>query len=153
MCTVVMYINPKKIETKDEDGKPTGWLLPLWNALDNPELRPEQVYVTVVAPRSRKGPHLHKVRRGCFVCIKGNVRILMQRNDGISTFYNVRKSGEENDYRMVIVPAGIPCAIYNDSATEDAYVLNMPSPAWSKDDPDDWPVANWAPAVKGKNAE
>lgn len=40
------------------------------------------------------------------------------------------------------VPPGYPCALYNYGDTE-ALVLNMPSPAWSKDDPDECPVEDW----------
>lgn len=128
------------IETRGADGRVNGWLLPIWNALENPELRPEQVYLTAVAAWERKGPHLHMKRRGCFVCVSGNVRIVMQSTETDERREEI--TGEDWDYRRVIVPPGWAAAIYNVSDSE-ALVLNLPSPAWSKGDPDEWPVENW----------
>ena len=39
--------------TKDSKGKPNGYVLEIWSALVNPELRPDQVYLTAVAPHAR----------------------------------------------------------------------------------------------------
>lgn len=72
----VLVTHALKIPTKDDTGKPNGYVVPIWNANERPDLRPDQVYLTAVAPHSQKGPHLHKVRRGMFCCIKGNVRIV-----------------------------------------------------------------------------
>lgn len=127
-----------RIITRDSEGRENGWLIPLWNALDQPGFRPEQVYLTVVKAGMCKGPHLHKKRRGFFVCVKGSVRIV--------TFhygtYWTRDLGEQSTRSYLAVSPGYPCAIYN-TGIEDAYVINMPSPAWSKEDPDDWPVKDW----------
>ena len=41
---------------------------------------------------------------------------------------------------MKVLILGASGIIYGDT---EALVLNMPSPAWSKEDPDDWPVLNW----------
>lgn len=153
-----------KIPTKDLHGVPNGWLQPLWNVLEKPDLRPDQVYVTAIAPRSRKGPHLHRVRRGMFFCIRGDVTIRL-RHTGQETKYFDVKTGDsfvpvERHSRPdwwfgsplshlwnqgengVIVPAGIACALYNFS-DQEALIVNMPSPSWSEENPDDWPVENW----------
>jgi len=123
-----------KIETFDKDGVSTGYLIPIWNALERPDLRPEQVYVTAIAPHTRKGAHLHKVRRGCFMVISGSVTIRSRSRDG--------KYSESDGEQLTVVPPGCACALYNHGDTE-ALVLNLPSPAWSKDQPDEWPVENW----------
>lgn len=47
--------------------------------------------------------------------------------------------GEGYEFRTVQVPAGIPAALQN-IGFEDAYVLNMPAPAWRVDDQDEHPV-------------
>ncbi len=78
------------------------------------------------------------VRRGLFVCLKGTVRIVKRDLHG---FYS-RIIGGEEIYGLVIVAPGTPCAIYN-YGDEEALVLNMPSPAWSKEEPDEWPVEGW----------
>lgn len=135
-----------RIETKDADGHANGYLVPLWNANDMPDLRPDQVYLTVVAPRTRKGPHLHNVRRGMFICVRGNVRIVTQYRTLVGNVnrigYRTEETGEDNQYRRVMVKPGQAAAIYN-WGDEDAFVLNMPSPAWSAAEPDDQPVDQW----------
>src|SRR5690349_8962239 len=100
-----------------------------------PHTRPEQVYVTTVYPNMSKGPHLHKTRSGLFCCIRGNVKIVLK----IGEHYEVFHSGEAHNYRLVPVPPGTPSMIISDSFKE-SFVINMPNPAWSKDDPDEWPV-------------
>ena len=77
-------------------------------------------------PGKIKGPHLHYIRTGCFTCIKGNARFILKTKNGYEKIY----SGESYDYKSVIVPTGIPAALQNLSY-EDAYILNMPSPAWT----------------------
>jgi hypothetical protein len=120
-----------RFETRSRNGGSTGYLVPIYNVHDGffaPGREPRQVYLTVVAPRSEKGPHLHLVRTGCFTCIKGNVRIVVK----IGGQYREYWSGEDHQYRSVEVPAGVPALIQNPAAVE-AYVLNMPNPAWTPD--------------------
>ena len=126
-----------KIPTLDTEGRPNGWLMPIWNAIDSPQFRPDQVYVTAIAPHARKGPHLHNVRRGLFVCLTGQVTLVKRWTDRTIV---TRIMTPENGYS--IVPPGVPCALYNYGDTE-ALVLNMPSPAWSAEDPDDHPALDW----------
>ncbi len=128
-----------KRPTKDSDGRYNGYLVPIWNELESPALRPSQVYLTAVAPHSRKGPHLHKIRRGLFCCVKGNVLILARDDRGFRLPFI---TGEDHGFRLVEIPPGIAAAIYN-YGDEEALVLNMPAPAWSKEQPDDWPVEGW----------
>jgi mannose-6-phosphate isomerase-like protein (cupin superfamily) len=123
-----------KIPTKDTEGRPNGWLMPIWNALDSPHLRPDQVYVTAIAPHARKGPHLHMRRRGYFTVLTGEITISCPQSFGTVTC----KPG----WPPVFVAAGNSCALYNYGDTE-ALVLNMPSPAWSAENPDDHPVTDW----------
>ncbi len=102
----------KKFITKDNDGNPNGYLVPIYNIHDNffPDgEEPKQVYLTVIGPSKIKGPHLHFVRTGCFTCIKGNARFVLK----IDNEYEEIFSGESYDYRTVIVPKGIPAALQN----------------------------------------
>ena len=122
--------NPKFI-TKDSEGQPNGYLVPLYNIHDGffpPGKEPQQVYLTVIAPRQIKGPHLHFIRTGCFTCIKGNARFVLKTAQG----YEVVYSGEAHEYRTVIVPTGVPAALQN-LGEDEAFVLNMPNPAWTPD--------------------
>lgn len=125
----------RKIETRDRKGRPNGFLVPIYNVHDGfvpDERRPQQAYLTVVAPRSAKGPHLHERRWGLLTCIKGNVKIVLRTAEG----YRELNSGEGHDFATIEVPAGTAMALVNDG-DEDAYVLNLPSPAWTTEDPDD----------------
>lgn len=120
----------KKILTRDNGGRVNGYLVPIYNINDQffPEgSQPQQVYLTVVMPSLIKGPHLHYIRTGCFTCIKGNARFVLKSAVGYETFY----SGDRYDYKSVIVPTGIPAAIQNISGAEEAFILNLPFPAWS----------------------
>lgn len=125
-----------KIETRDTAGKVNGYILPLWSALEHPELRPDQVYVTAIAPHTRKGPHLHMRRRGLFVCVAGAVAMRIRMRPGCISQSLKPGSG------WTIVRPGQACALYNYGDTE-ALVINMPSPAWSAEDPDEHEVTGW----------
>jgi dTDP-4-dehydrorhamnose 3,5-epimerase-like enzyme len=127
-----------RIETKSIEGVPNGYLIPVYNDHESPirkEQRPCQVYLTVVAPGAVKGPHLHMQRWGLFTCIKGNIKIVVKTPKGYKEFF----SGENHSYQTVQVPAGWPSALQNQGDIE-AFVLNMPSPAWTSDNQDDHPV-------------
>ena len=73
-----------------------------------------------------KGPHLHFIRTGFFTCIKGNVRIVLKVGNEYKTFF----SGEDHSYLSIEVPTGVPAAIQC-LGNEEAYMLNMPNPAWT----------------------
>ena len=127
---MVLQIKPnKKIITKGSDNLPNGFLVPVFNIHEGffePGKEPQQVYLTVIEPRQIKGPHLHFIRTGCFTCIKGNVRFVLRTVNGYKVFF----SGESHEYRSLIVPTGVPAALQN-LGDDDAYVLNMPYPAWT----------------------
>lgn len=118
-----------KFETKAKDGRSNGYLVPLYNIHDGFFLagsEPKQVYLTVIAPGERKGPHLHHVRTGFFTCIKGNVKIVLKTAAGYEELY----SGESYDYLSIEVPTGVPALLIN-LGEDEAFVLNMPNPAWT----------------------
>ena len=118
-----------KHATRGNDERVNGFLIPLYNIHEGffpAGEEPKQVYLTVIAPNEIKGPHLHFVRTGCFTCIKGNVRIILKNGSR----YLVVFSGESHEFRSVIVPKGVPAALQN-IGDHDAYVLNMPTPAWT----------------------
>ena len=122
--------NPKSI-TKDLKGDENGFLVPIYNIKDDffeKGKEPKQVYLTVISPGKIKGPHLHYIRTGCFTCIKGNARFILRTEERYEEIY----SGEDYNYKTVIVPTGVAAALQNLS-TEDVYILNMPNPSWTPD--------------------
>jgi dTDP-4-dehydrorhamnose 3,5-epimerase len=119
----------KKFVTRDHQDNANGFLVPIYNIHDEffpPGMEPKQVYLTVINPHQIKGPHLHFIRTGCFTCIKGNARFVLKTANGYEVFY----SGEDHEFRSVIVPSGVPAALQN-LGSQEAYVLNMPTPAWT----------------------
>lgn len=125
-----------KIPTKDETGKVNGYLVPIYNVNDKlypDNMEPKQAYLTVISQGFVKGPHLHYIRTGCFTCIKGNARFVLKTANGYEEYY----SGEDHQYLTVIVPTGTPAALQN-IGDEDAFVLNMPSPAWTPEMQDEY---------------
>jgi hypothetical protein len=139
MSPISTYPLRAPIATKDAEGHSNGWVLPVWNVTEGlPDgYRPDQVYITAIAPGCTKGPHLHKVRTGLFTCIVGEAYLIARIADGVYT--RVSLNGQ-----LVRVEPGIPAQLVNESSGE-AVVLNMPSPAWRADAPDDWPVEDWRP--------
>jgi dTDP-4-dehydrorhamnose 3,5-epimerase len=121
----------KKFTTKDEHGEVNGFLVPIYNIHDNffaEGKEPQQVYMTTILPGTIKGPHLHFIRTGFFTCIKGNVRVVLKTEEGYKVFY----SGEDHEYLSIEVPTGTPAAVQA-LGDEEAFLLNMPNPAWTPD--------------------
>jgi dTDP-4-dehydrorhamnose 3,5-epimerase-like enzyme len=131
-----MTKNLRVIHTRHHDGTPNGFLVPIWHVDDG--YKPQQVYLTTIAPGCQKGPHLHKKRRGAFTCIQGQVRIVTRSSGGVYHYVE----NKEGEFRTVFVDPGVPTALYNLGNT-DAYIINMPSPAWREEEQDDWPVDDW----------
>ncbi len=128
-----------KIVTKNKEARPNGWLVPIFNVHDrfiSNAQHPQQAYLTVIAPREVKGPHLHMKRWGLFTCIIGNAKIVVRTESG----YEEYLTGEDYEFATIQIPAGVPAALQNIGAKE-AYMLNMPSPAWHIDDQDEHPVS------------
>jgi dTDP-4-dehydrorhamnose 3,5-epimerase len=128
-----------KIITKNKEGRSNGWLVPIFNVHDgliDLAQYPCQVYLTVIAPREIKGPHLHLKRWGLFTCIRGNAKIVVRKENG----YEEYLTGEDYEFTSIQVPAGVPAALQN-IGDEEAYMLNMPSPAWRIDDQDEHPIS------------
>lgn len=122
-----------KFNTKDRAGNSTGYLVPLYNVNDGLRAEPKQVYLSVIKAGGRKGPHMHEIRSGFFTCIKGNVKIVLKTPEG----YKEYLSGEVYEYLSVEVPPNIPVMFIN-LGQEEAFIINMPSPAWTPDMNDDY---------------
>ena len=138
MSLIKIKKNPKFV-TKNRNGKSNGFLVPIINVHEKfleDEQWPKQVYVTVAIPGDVKGPHLHKKRWQLYTCIKGNIKVIVRINNKYEEYY----SGEDHEFSTIQVPAGIPSSLVN-IGNEDAYILNMPSPAWHPDDIDEWDVS------------
>lgn len=126
------------IKTYGEDGKQNGTLIPLWHVDKGPKI--DQVYLTTVLPGCMKGPHLHLKRRGLFFCVRGEIIVVRRWYQHGSNEYEATTLTPGSP--PAEVREGIPAAIYNFS-TEEALVLNMPSPPWRENDIDEHEVKDW----------
>lgn len=148
------------IPTRDTSGNPNGWLMPLWNAAEGQgeALRPDQVYLSAIAPGCDKGPHLHMVREQRYYCIRGIVEVIWREEDEVdfgthgstaspstraTRHAYGRKLLKPGSEPLVIAP-GVPSQLRN-MDSEEAWIINMPSPPWTPQQPDDWPVEDWNP--------
>jgi dTDP-4-dehydrorhamnose 3,5-epimerase-like enzyme len=132
-----------RISTKDSAGQVNGFLIPVYNVHEGflqDGREPKQVYLTVCAPGTQKGPHLHLKRWGYFTCIRGNARVVARLGEE----YVVAYTGQDHQFQTIEVPAGVPAVLEN-VGDEDAYIINTPSPAWRADDQDEHPVTGWNP--------
>jgi dTDP-4-dehydrorhamnose 3,5-epimerase-like enzyme len=132
----------KRKPTNGPDGKPNGEVLPIWNCHEQP-WRPDQVYVTTVYPGCSKGPHLHHKRHGRFFVLHGFLKIILRREceDEYTVLYVGARDAKP---RIVDVPPGTIAQLVNEGS-EEAKLLNMPTPAWTPQEPDDIPVTDWDP--------
>lgn len=118
-----------KIITKDHNGKRNGFLLPIYNIHDDffeDGKEPKQVYLTTIKKGCLKGPHLHYIRSGYFTCIRGNVKIVLKTKFGYEEYF----TGDNFEYLSIEIPNGVPALMFNIGNIE-AFVLNMPNPAWT----------------------
>lgn len=133
-------IETQRHVSKNKDGRPNGYVVSLykdWEGLFKSE--PKQVYLNITAPGEKKGPHLHMQRWDYFTTIKGSARFVIKYGPRDYEVIDVHVRDGEG-IKIVEVPPAIPCLIVN-IGQEEAWVLNMPNPAWHPDHPDDNPVS------------
>lgn len=129
----------QRIDTKDAAGNPNGYVVPIWRADSGVAI--SQVYLTAVTLGHSKGPHLHRKRHGRFTCISGVADIILR--DPEAKYWVIRLDSAAPT--MLDVPPGTAAEIRCGPVGCTALLLNMPDPAWSAEDPDEWPVENWNP--------
>jgi len=101
-------------------------------------------YITTLNPGTKKGPILHNKRRGMMFCVSGNVTVECFFENKIHKF----ELGNDNCNSLVI-PAGIPNMIINNSTKDAAIILNMPDRAWRPDDEDTVKLDSWKSLRRG----
>jgi dTDP-4-dehydrorhamnose 3,5-epimerase len=126
----IKIINLETHKTKDiKDGNINGDLTPIWRDWDKIIPDPKMIYITSVVAGGRKGPHVHKKRTSCFVCIKGKVVFIIKDENGQ---YLEIESSEENPI-LIQVPKNIASAHVNLSKNESS-VLTLADIAWKPND-------------------
>ncbi|NWJ29650.1 WxcM-like domain-containing protein [Marine Group I thaumarchaeote] len=117
--------------TKDiHDNHTNGNLTVIWRDWDEIiKNHPKMVYVTSVNPGEIKGPHLHRKRTSHFVCIKGKIIFVIQKNNNS---YVEIESSEEKPV-LVHVPKNIASAHINLS-NDCSLILALADIAWKPND-------------------
>jgi len=115
-----MIVNKSKsVRTFGPDGSINGYLT---------ELRKcgglTTAYLTVAYPDCFKGYHLHKVRESNYVCIRGEVTIILYTKYGRK---EIMLGGNQGN--KLNIPINIPTGIRNDSR-EEAWLVNFPNPPY-----------------------
>lgn len=144
------------IDTYDSAGHVNGYLIPLWNVTetDGELLRPDQVYLTTIKPGASKGPHLHMVREQRYYVIRGIVEVIWREHEEIEVATHEGVSGISGyRYGRRLLRPGDPCCVIHpgcaselrNMGADEVWLINMPAPAWTAQDPDEWPVEGWSP--------
>jgi mannose-6-phosphate isomerase-like protein (cupin superfamily) len=124
--------------SRNTAGEANGYVVSLYKDWEGDfRAEPRQVYLNVTYPGERKGPHLHMERWDYFATIRGSMRFVIKY--GEDEYEEVDVSARDG-IRVVEVPPGVACLMINTGADE-AWVINMPNPAWHPDRPDDNPVS------------
>lgn len=127
-----MRVPRRAIDTLDLAGHPNGKVVLIW--ADNEPILPEgtsvrQVYMTTIQKNRIKGPHQHNKRWSNFVCIKGDVKVVIVR----AGHYHEYFTGENYEYALIKVAPGEPAALQNMGSCE-ALVLNLPTAVFDPED-------------------
>lgn len=111
----------KKVITYDtKTGEENGYLIEI-----NKENDLTKVYMTVAYPKCFKGYHLHRVREANYMCIKGRIKIILCMPDGYKTFIL-----DSSKPTTLNIPVNVPTGLWNDSESEDAWIINCPNPPY-----------------------
>ncbi len=134
-----MGMELRRIGTKGVDGKPNGWITPIFRDYDEffKDYRVRFVYASAVAPRVSKGPHVHHKRQCMLIPISGNVTVV-KRVDG----EYMRCELDAANPSVCHIPTHVPFLVSNESDSE-AILLNLADHAWRPDDQDSPVVEDW----------
>lgn len=122
MTDTVKVEDAKKVLTYDLSGNENGFLVELFR-----EDRFTLSYLTCAKPGAFKGYHLHRVRAARYMCVKGTMKIILYVN-GVREEHIL---SAENLKRLYI-PKNVPTGLEN-IGTEDAWLVNLPDPAYDPD--------------------
>ena len=119
MIDTVKTEESKKVTTYDLQGKENGWLQELFV-----EDGKTHAYLTAAKPGAFKGYHLHQIRAARYLCLKGEMKIILYVN-GIREEHIL---SAENKKRLYI-PPNTPTGLEN-IGNEEAWLINYPNPPY-----------------------
>lgn len=140
MALRTRVIDAQRNDSRDEQGLVNGAVVSLYKDWEHVfQAEPKQVYLNICLPGEHKGPHLHMHRWDYFATIRGSVRFVIKYGPGDYEQVDVHCADGGHGVRIVEVPPAVPCLMIN-IGSDEAWVLNMPNPAWHPDNQDSHPV-------------
>ena len=118
-----------KIITHDSAGRENGWLLELYK--DKETGKKTEVYLATTKPGSFKGYHLHRIRAGRFIAIKGKVRVIMYLRDG-DVWKKTEQILDAANPTRIFVPVNVATGLET-IGDEEAWLINYPDPPYDPD--------------------
>jgi len=117
-------------ETKDiSDSHINGELTVIWRDWDNIINEPKMMYLNSVNPGEVKGPHIHKNRTSYFLCIQGEMVIVVQDKNG--RYHEIEVNEEKA--KLISISNGVAAAIVNPT-NEITKILVLADVAWKPND-------------------
>lgn len=119
----------KQVVTTDASGKKNGGLMELYKD-GNKTL----VYLTKIRVDAFKGYHLHRERVARYVCIRGEVDIILWNYTGDKRWQMSTYGLKVGD--SLYIPAHVATGLSN-TGDEEAWIVNYPSPAYDPEAKDE----------------
>jgi dTDP-4-dehydrorhamnose 3,5-epimerase len=119
MIKEIKLESSKKVITLNLQGEANGFLLELFKAGEK-----TVVYMSTIKPGEFKGYHLHRVRNGRFICLKGKVKIIAYQDGQRQEFV----LDADNPQRL-FMPNNIANGWQN-IGDDEAWLINYPDPAY-----------------------
>lgn len=114
-------VDLKTIQTRDLDGIVNGSIVELYKDNDK-----TIAYITTIMPGTFKGYHLHRIRKGQYVCIKGKVKVTLYK-PGTKKNEEFVLSSEKP--QRLFIPTNIAAGIES-IGTEEAWIINYTDPPY-----------------------
>ena len=132
-------IEAPRIDSRNIRGDVNGYVVSLYKDWEKEfQVEPKQVYLNVCRSGERKGPHLHMKRWDYFATVRGSVRFVTRYGAGDYEEIDVH-ADDGSGIKIVEVPPAVPCLMINIGGV-DAWIINMPNPAWHPDKQDNHSV-------------
>nr|AOS95343.1 dTDP-4-dehydrorhamnose 3,5-epimerase [uncultured bacterium] len=109
----------KKVTTFAHDGSENGFLVELFK-----DGAKTTAYLTAAAPGAFKGYHLHRVRAARYVCLRGQMKIIVYI-DGKRIEHVLDATRPER----LFIPANVATGLQN-IGDEEAWLINYPDPPY-----------------------
>jgi dTDP-4-dehydrorhamnose 3,5-epimerase-like enzyme len=130
----------KKVITKDNSNKENGFLIEL-----KKDGNKTSSYLTVAYPGCFKGYHLHRERAANYVCISGEVEVIMYslKEDKV-----LKEAVHLTQGDSLHIPSMVATAL-NNMSNKEAWIVNFPEPFYDPDYKDEQVEFTYSECING----